>query len=71
MMEGKLQILKAAHEGRSFRIEEDKPGIGWYLYVSEEGRCTHDHLQDTLVRAKAKARSQYGVPEDAWIEEKP
>ena len=69
MMKKGYRRLKAEHDGRSFRIEEDNPDIGWHLYVSEGERCIHDHLQDTLERAKGQALRQYGVPVSAWIEE--
>ncbi len=69
MMKMEYRKLNAEHDGRSFRIEEDNPDIGWYLYVSKDGQCTHDHLQDSLEKAKEQALRQYGVPKEAWIEE--
>ena len=47
-------ILHASHDDRRFRIE--KTDAGYYLFVFERERCTHDYLQNTLVLAKECAR---------------
>jgi hypothetical protein len=58
-------ILEATHGGRRFTIEEDST-VGYYLYIFDEQRCSHDYLQDTLEVAKKFALEEFGVPEDAW-----
>ena len=63
-------VLHASHDGRRFKIEEDA-NTGFYVYALEGGRCTHDHLQDTLALAKECAREEFGVPEDAWHDAPP
>ena len=60
-------VLEASHGERTFKIEEDA-NAGFYVYVFEAGRCTHDYLQDTLALAKECAREKFGVPQDAWHE---
>jgi hypothetical protein len=57
--------LEATHGGRRFTIEEDST-VGYYLYIFDGQRCTHDYLQDTLEAAKEFALEEFGVPEDAW-----
>ena len=49
-----------------FEIEED-PSVGFYLYVFENGKCTHDHLQDTFEMSIECAWEDYYVPKDAWV----
>ena len=39
------------------------------LWVYKDGKDTHDYLQDTLIRAKEFALSQFGVPLDSWTED--
>jgi hypothetical protein len=60
-------VLHATHAGRKFVIEEDK-AAGFYIYVFEAERCTHDHLQDTLEIAKDFTEKEFGVPKAAWRE---
>ena len=62
--------LEAEHGGRRFVIEHES-AVGYYVYAFEGAHCTHDHLQDTLDLAKACARDEFGVPEDAWREATP
>ncbi len=50
---------------RYYEIEYDQY-FGFYLYVFEGGRCTYDHLQDTLEIAMESALEDYGVPITAW-----
>lgn len=54
-------------DGRRFVIEPDA-GVGYYVYVFDGARCTHDYLQDSLRQAKEFAFEEFGVPEDAWRE---
>lgn len=59
--------LEATHGGRRFTIEHDS-AVGFYLYVFDGERCTHDYLQDTLDLAKQFALEEFDVPHDAWDE---
>jgi hypothetical protein len=63
-------ILEATHDGRRFTIEEDSTA-GYYLYIFDGQRCTHDYQQDTLEVAKKFALEEFGVPEDAWSDATP
>lgn len=61
------KILKAEHEGCKYRIEEDKPEVGWYVYrFDENGKCTHDYLQNTEKIAIEFAEERFGVPQEIW-----
>lgn len=62
----KYIILEAEHNGRKFKIEEDLPDVGAYLYVFEGEECTRDDLQDTIEICKQVAFKQFGVPLDIW-----
>ena len=50
---------------RHYEIKYD-PFVGFYLYVFENDKCIHDHLQDTLEMAIESAWENYGVPKSAW-----
>jgi hypothetical protein len=63
-----LQTFQAEHEGRRFRIVHDT-AAGFYLYVYDGARCTHDYLQDTLHLAREFAREEFGVPIQSWSHE--
>ena len=58
-------LAKATHNGLRFKIEEDS-NVGFYLYVFDGDKCTHDYLQDTFDFAKACALEEFGVPLNAW-----
>ena len=58
--------LVAVGGGREFKIVADKPDIGFYLYVFEGKRCTHDYLQETEEKAKECAKELFGVPLASW-----
>ena len=63
-------ILEQCYKGLRFRIEEDEPSVGFYLYVyNDDGWCEADYLQDTLVACKEFSFEEYRVPMDAWREE--
>lgn len=59
-------VLVAVSGSREFKIVADKPDIGFYLYVFEEKKCTHDYLQDTEEKAKECAKELFGVPMSGW-----
>jgi hypothetical protein len=62
------QTLQAEHGGRRFRIVHDA-AAGFYLYVYDGARCTHDYLQDTVDLAREFAREEFGVPVHSWSHE--
>ena len=47
-------------------VTERKETAGFYLYVYENERCTHDYLQDTLEMAMTQAFEDFSVPKDVW-----
>jgi hypothetical protein len=59
-------MLTAAHNGSEFKIVPDKPEVGVYLYVYDDGRCVRDELQNDVQTCKDVAFEEYGVPRDAW-----
>lgn len=63
-----LKIIEATYNGRTFRIEEDYPEIGVYLYVFENKKCIKDFLQNSIKDCKEIAYELYGVNDDYWIE---
>jgi hypothetical protein len=57
------------YDNRTFIINEDFPGIGFYIYAYDrDGKNTHDYLQDDLDMAKLCALDEFGVPADSWTE---
>jgi hypothetical protein len=64
------KTLQAEHGGKRFCIAHDPPA-GFYLYVYDGERCTHDYLQDTLADAQEFARETFGVPIQIWSHEQP
>ncbi|PID92933.1 MAG: hypothetical protein CSA94_02645 [Bacteroidetes bacterium] len=45
----KFKILECKFGDRRFKIEEDLPDVGFYLYVYDpKGNCIADHLQNDL-----------------------
>ena len=61
-----MKLLEAEHNKKKFIIEEDLPGVGFYLYVYEDGKCTRDYLQDAISICKKVAFENYGVPYNRW-----
>ncbi len=68
MSEIKYKSFEVIIGDSRFVIEEDKPEIGWYLYVYKNGVCTHDYLQDSLAITKKQAQDQFSVPLEKWKE---
>jgi hypothetical protein len=54
-----------SNSSRYFEIKED-PLVGFYLYVFENDKCIHDHLQDTFEITVQCAFEDYGVPKSSW-----
>lgn len=63
-----VRTFKAEYKELTFKIEEDYPEVGVYLYVYKEGKCIKEMLQDTIDICKKIALEEYGVPIDFWIE---
>lgn len=62
----KFRILTVKHDEFSFRIEEDLPQVGAYLYVYKNNICIKDYLQNDVEACKEIAREEYGVPIEKW-----
>lgn len=55
-----------------FVIKESTPGVGYiFEYYSQCGEFFNDTWHETLEDAKAQAQQDFGIPLDAWSEEKP
>jgi|ERR1035437_4071105 acyl carrier protein len=61
-----FKIFESKLKGLKFKIEEDYPDVGWYLYVFEGEKCTYDYLQDTFQICKEFAFKKFEVPIDSW-----
>lgn len=62
-----FRSLIAEHKGNTYKIQEDLPDIGWYLFQYDTAnQCTHDTLQDNLASAMSYAEEEFGVPLLAW-----
>jgi hypothetical protein len=65
----KFEKYISKNENYIFVIEEDLPGVGWYLYVYENDRCIYDYLQDTFKVCQEQAHEDFGVPLNSWKKE--
>ncbi|MHA7877298.1 MAG: hypothetical protein ACX93T_00010 [Bacteroidota bacterium] len=64
-------LVAVDSKGNTLRIREDLPGVGFYLYCFDKDSIfVRNYLQDTLQACKEEALEIYGVPMDAWQEEK-
>lgn len=63
-----FRILETDYNGKKFRIEEDYPEVGTYLYVYEGEQCVKDYLQNDIEICKQIAFEYFGVPLDKWLE---
>ena len=61
-----MKVWEARKDDWLYRIEEDLPGIGFYLRGYEAGVDTFDYLQDTQAICVRFANEKFGVPTDAW-----
>ena len=66
-MKDKFDIYESLQGNRIFKIEEDYPEVGVYLYVYENGYCVKDYLQNDIDTCKALALEEYNVPLDSWV----
>jgi hypothetical protein len=59
--------LVAKYNNLTFEIVEDKPEVGFYLYVYDnQNKCIKDYLQDTEQMIKELAFEKFSVPLDSW-----
>ena len=66
-MDKRFKVLKASYKGLQFKIEEDIPEVGWYIYKYDaQGNCTHDFLQENMELAIECAKDEFGVPPEIW-----
>ncbi len=59
-------FMKAEYNNLVFIIQEDSPEIGFYLYVYQNGKCTHDYVQDSIESCKDFTLEEFNVPKSAW-----
>jgi hypothetical protein len=63
----KFKKLETKYGKYHFKIEEDYPEVGAYLYVfNKQGKCVRDDLQDNVKHCKEIAFEYYSVPEESW-----
>ncbi len=59
-------VWEAQRDDWLYRIEEDLPGIGFYLRGYLSGVDTFDYLQETQEICVKFANEEFGVPLDSW-----
>lgn len=59
-------ILQTKFKSKSFKIEEDYPEVGVYLFVYQNGQCIKDYLQNDILACKRQALEEFGVPLNSW-----
>lgn len=64
----RFREFEANHAERNFRIVEDRPEVGSYLYVYEGGECISDFLQNDIESCMQMALEDYKVPIESWVE---
>ncbi len=62
----KFKILEIEYNGLIFKIEEDYPEVGVYLYIYKNGKCIKDYLQNDIKTCKEIAFEEYKVPIKNW-----
>jgi len=61
-----FRVYEVVQENTIFRIEEDHPEVGAYLYVIKDGKCVKDFLQDSIEVCKSLALEEYGISLNSW-----
>jgi hypothetical protein len=61
-----FKIYETKKGNNIFRIEEDYPEVGAYLYVINKGKCIKDFLQNSVETCKCFALEEYGIPIEDW-----
>jgi hypothetical protein len=62
-----FDVYESVQGNRIYKLVEDLPGVGVYLYIYENGRCIWDDLQDDFDMCKRVALEDFGVPMDSWV----
>ena len=65
-MNDRFDIYESIQGDRIFKIEEDYPEVGVYLYIYENENCIKDYLQNDINTCKLLAFEEYNVPMDSW-----
>ena len=62
-----MELVYEIDERMLGKIEDGGPA-GFYLFIFDpvSGRCTHDHLQDSLALALVQAEEDYGLSKGNW-----
>ncbi|MCP3660684.1 MAG: hypothetical protein GY830_10405 [Bacteroidetes bacterium] len=60
------KVFFLEYNNYTFKIEEDNPEVGVYLYVFKNDKCIKDYLQNTVQDCKEIALEDYGVPIKEW-----
>ena len=63
---GEFKIFETVRDNTIYRIEEDHPLVGAYLYVFKEGKCIEDYLQNNVEECKLFALEEYCIEIDSW-----
>ena len=63
-----FRILETIYKGKVFKIEEDYPEVGAYLYILEGDKCVNDYLQNDIETCMELALEDFGVPLCSWKE---
>ena len=61
-----FKIYEAAQGDTIYRIEEDYPEVGAYLYVIKNSICINDYLQNDVESCKSFALEKYGISMKNW-----
>lgn len=62
------RVFETDYNGKQFRIEEDFPEVGVYLYVFQDGKCIIDDLQNDIETCKQIAFEDFQVPLNNWVQ---
>ena len=61
-----FKTISVEHEGKIFRIEEDFPDVGAYLYIYEKNKCIYDFLQNNVEDCIEFALEKFKLPVHLW-----
>ena len=63
-----MKYYETEYQSKLFRIEEDLPEVGAYLFVYENSKCMYDYLQNSIKDCMEFAAEEFGVPINSWNE---
>jgi hypothetical protein len=63
-----MKYYETEYHSRVFRIEEESPEVGAYLFVYENSKCVYDYLQNSVEDCVEFAAEEFSVPIDSWNE---